>query len=1173
MEKCNCEFCKFPITGAARDVSTFVNQVSAKRQILSFLKDSFEESDEKKKAKGYAENKIGILLGEWGLGKTQLLKYFRTAINNSAGVLNKLVGEIEDDEKANLLISLDLNSVLDELEEESPEFEADRSEYDFLFGKYKGIVFRIDATKFRNELNPGQNVLVTLWNLILCRCNVEGRIETDDQIISMTKTILDKFEVDRIFILFDELEGLKGVESAGFEFDAFFQDFALQIKRVLDNEVTSDVSIILAVIPTVWEDLMRQFETLGALESRSVFIDLKRLDLKRAYQLILSRCGTLDNSPFSEGTVRTFLHASASNPRYFSRLCRYVQSDLKINQTNQYKYVLNHLKDLTESSRKHYTYDQRGFDELLDGALIEYSEDKPHVELLGILTGEIREVSPYELRESFEVKNVALIQDALEDLCNKTITGIYPVSRVMKLDNKKILMSQAQINKQKQIIENVGWLDANDIQIETQRLKIYNMDYQKDILGVLATYKPETTNYEYYLPVSNSRLDELRSLWRLEEPSIIALFKTLQVIGKTNIQKYRLSHAAIERVYPWHRTKEPPFEWVPESFWHDAHAYLHDPRTHKEEMYELLMDGLMSVAMSMKASCNKLDRYTFRMELAADLIDHSSYDDDKSVSYLVTFVSDESEIDSEFMKRQFAEQSIDFLVCISHIRLRQKHDRLEAKNGRPSIEVVYYELDSKTQFKLQLLAYLGQNALDQSWYMPDKLIEASKILSHDCLGNVIDLWIQKITENGYLIRDWELDEASIKEPRRPLRAIRDVISILPSLPVSDEKFDVELKHSGLREKIDSTLFGLLKTNRQIIITPSGEIDFVLLPTQKRIIELIQKVKPSEDQKIEEFTVNIQKHFWRGRRSNIERELNRHITIVESLGYFDSDCDLDSLINKIKGNIDIVLAEEDDASIDQYAFQIRRAKGDIGAKGAKRLQDELSYYEEHYERHRDEIRVLQKHPEWLKPRVIRRRLIEINRDVGEIIAVGKSPFEEGKRAVAKAQRELHSAHHSLASSGTDIKIRDHVIALKNHNSHPLLEEAKQAHKTGKIHDEKKGLKSASDVLFKIEEELKKLYEEKNQVQTTIQSYRDDHQLLISKTKVLSEKRGVVERIAPISRQLKKLEPKEMRLRFKDKFEGEGLKQGLEEVQKAQQELISIKKETSKIEEFLEDLAAC
>ena len=1091
MDKCTCEFCRFPITGAARDVVTFVDQVSAKRQMLAFLKDSFAESDERKRAQGYAENKIGILLGEWGLGKTQLLKYFRTAINNSAGVLDELVGELEDDERVDLVKSLDLTAVMDELEEEAAEFEQDRPEHESLFSSYRGIAFRIDATKFRNELNPAQNVLVTLWNLVLRRCSLGMRIDSDEQIDSATKTILERFNVDRLFIFFDELEGLKGVESAGFEFDTFFQEFALQVKRVLDNEVTSDVSILLAVIPTVWEELMRRFETLGALESRSVFIDLDRLDLERAYQLILSRCGTLDNAPFSKGAVRTLLHASASNPRYLARLCRQVQSDLKINQAAQYEYILRHLKELPESSRRHYTFDQRGLDELLDGALEEFSEDKPHVELLRILAGEIREVSPYELRVALGVDNVVRIQDALEDLCRITIAGIYPVTRVMQLDAKRILMSRTPINQQKQSLEKFKWLTPTDIQIEGQRLKIWNLDYQHDILETLAIYKPATDQYEYFLPVSESRDEELSALWQLERPGAVSLARVLQVIGETGTQKYRLSQAAIERVFPWHGAKEPPFEWVPESFWHDAHAYLHDPRTPKEETCELLMDGLLAVARALLgATCSKLDRLSFGMELAADSISHSSYDDNKDISCLVTFVSNESQIDSITQKRQLAAGSADFLVSVSSARLRQKPDNLETIEGRPTIEIIHYELDGKTQFKLQLLAYLNETATDQNWYIPDKWLDASKALGHDCLGNVIDLWIQIIKENGYLVSGWKLDEASRKEPRRPLRAIRDAISIIPGLPVPEAEFDVELKRAGAREGMELNLFKLLKTNRQIIEWPTGKVDFELLPTQQRIMEVAERIKPEEGEKPEEFAARIRKYFWCSRRTNIERELTRHVTVVESLGYFDPSCDLDALISSIQQNIKTVLAEEDGASIDRYAYQIRRARDPVGAKGAKRLQDELSYYLEHHERHRDEMRVLEQHLEWLAPRVIRRRLIEISRDVGEIIAVGKNPFQEGKGAVAQAKRELRNAHWDLADAGTDIRVRDHAVALKDYAQYPLFEQAKQAHQAGKIHDEKKDQKSASDFLAEIQEELKALRGEKERVKNAIQSYSLD-----------------------------------------------------------------------------------
>ena len=1171
MNKCTCEFCRFPSTGVALDVVAFVDQVPAKRQMLTFLRDSFVESDEGKKAQGYAENSMGILLGEWGLGKTQLLKYFRTAINNSAGVLEKLVGELEDDERVDRVKSLDLTRVMDELEDESHQFEQERPQYEAVFADYRGVAFRIDATKFRNEWNPGENVLLTLWNLVLHRSGLGMKVASDDQIRSATKTILDHFGAHRLFIFFDELEGLQAVETAGFEFGAFFHDFALQVKRILDNEVTADVSMLLAVIPSVWTELMRRFETLGALESRSMSIDLKRLDLKRTYQMIRSRCGTLENAPFSRGAVRTLLRASADNPRYLARICRRVQSDLAANPTAQYRHVLKHLGELPESSRKHYTFDQKGLDELLDGALQEFPDDDLHMEVVRVLAGEINEVSPYELRAVLGVDDVTVIKDALEDLCSSTLAGIYAATRVMKLDTRRIRMSSTQVAQQRKHLEDVGWLAEEDFQIEGQRLKIWNLEYERDILRALATYVPDSDEHDYYLPVSETRTEELSMLWRLEKTGALTLARTLQALGKTDIQKYRLSHTAMERVFPWHGAKEPPFEWVPETYWHDAHAHLHDARTPKEEMRELLMDGLLGVAKSMQAKCSKLDRECFRMELMPEFISNYSYDDEKSVSCLVAFVTEESEIGADSQKRRIAEQSADFLVVISTTRLRQKPASVETQEGRPTIEVVYYEIDGKTQFKLQLLAYLNRTATDQTWYVPDKWLEASNALTQSCLGNVMDLWLHQIDGNGYLVNAWELDEASVKEPRRPLRAIRDTVSIIPGLPVQEVDFDVELRRAGARDKMDPVLFELLKANLQIVQQASGRVGFNLLPTQQRIIELAPRIKPEEGEEPEDSAARIRKYFWRGRHTNIERELTRHITTVESLGYFDPGRDVDALIYSIRRDLEQVLEEEDGATIDQYAYQIRHSRGDIGAKRAQRLQDELAYYVEHYERYRDQIRVLEKHPEWLIPRVIRRRLIEISRDAGEIIAVGKPAFDQGKSAVAQAERDLRTAHYNLTGR-TDIQIQDHVRALKDYARHPLLEDARQAHREGRVHDEKKEQKGAIDFLAEIREKLTTLREEKKQVESDIQCYSDTYKLVSSRAKALSNKKGAAERLAPLHSRLDSLDPNTMRTRLKKTFEGAGLRAGEKEIRRAERELEELQNELEDIEAITDDLAA-
>lgn len=1167
--KCTCDYCHFQSVGVAKEAVQFVDQTEAKKELLDFVYNAFRESHPQRRAEGLSENNIAIMLAEWGLGKTQLLKYLRTAINNSAGISTRLRDEYDiafADSPA--LGQVTLESFVRDVELEDPEYGPRAQEHLTLMRERRGAAFRIDALSFYDEIGGEPNLLVPLFNIVLRRCQIDHRV-TEETLADASRLILDRLGVDRLFVLFDELEALRTVETGALQFDRFFQSFAVRLKSVVDNSMPPDVSICLATIPSVWEALTRQFEELGALRSRAAFIELTPLSLEKAHQFILSRCRTAENSPFTDGTIHTLLEATGNNPRYLNRVCFDLQPILRNTATAQHRPVVEYLGGKA-TDRTEFTYDHQALLELKDACAEGLADLQIASELLNILTGELREYSPSQLRPYLGKAEVPKIEQGLNRLCSTRLRGLHSVTKLIRLDRSKALMAGKSLREQVRHLVAQHYLSESDVRIEKQRLLVHDLDYERQVVAPLEARSISGSPTEYYLPVDDEAgCEELTALWSLAEGPALEICRTLRSLALVphNAPLYRLSMAARERIFPRQSPKEPPFEWVDEAFWRDAFAHVHDPSTPRQEKRRLLLNGLRLTGQSYGAKCSAVDDTAFLWLLEEPGRKNARYTEDRPLRALVQLVSDTKDLNTpEFRNRQLSTQA-DFLICVSSTHLPDRPKVIPTPEGRPEIEVIYQELSTREEFKFQLLSRLNEEATSRNWYQPAKMQAAQESIADNVYGRVVDIWLECAQGTGYLVQEWDMPHG-VREDSLG-RVLREIVTTIPDQPATFDDIMGRLRQLGMRESLEDELVHVLEDNGQLIRDNQDRLKIQLLPTQERIVALSDRVGRQHGESREDYAKRVAQYFWQGPRTELVRELTRHVLVVEELGYFDGYTDLDMVLHRIDEKLDKVKKKDRyEATIDQYAYAARR--GQIGAKRAERLSRERDYFQEQYRLYDLDFQRIDQDRSLVIPRVVRHQLIDIEKRLQEIIATGEGPYEAGKKAVQQAQQMLETTHYDLVA-GAEIKIKEHTESLANRNDDPLLKDVVAAHRDGVVADDEiKGQRSAHSLAKQLEERLNELKAERDSTQRAIDQYREHHQALMVQADRLSKQPGLRPRAEAQQNQLRRADPVTMFQIFKDALESSGLQPGEKKIRDALAGLDKIEAELADIGRLEQDL---
>lgn len=1170
---CNCDYCYFQTVGMAKEIVDFADQKEAKKKALEFIFSAFREANPKRRQDGLSENTIAIMLGEWGLGKTQLLKYIRTAINNSSGVSQYLRDEYDIPyTEDGPLSKITFRSFVEDILKEDPNFESYVEDKLNLINEQKGVAFRIDALKFHDEIHGEHNLLIPLFNIVLRRCQIEHRITTEEDLRSATKLITDKLNVNRIFIFFDELEALKSLESETERFDIFFQNFATRIKGLLDNSSPPDVSVCIATIPSVWEALTRQFEELGALKSRASksFIRLSHLTLEKTHHFILSRCGDADNCPFSEGTIRTLLQASGKNPRCLNQLLFGLQPEVKNSSLLQHDIVLEYLENAA-ADRVSFNYDSQSLFELKDVASEIIDNSNMTLELLNVLTGGLREWAAPDLYRYLGKSKVGELEKELNTLCSINLRGIYTCVKLNRLDRAKALMQDKSLSDQKKHLLAQGYLSESDIRIERQTLLVHDLEYERGIISPLESRLLGKSEVWCFLPVNDeSGLEELQSLWKLNHGPALQIYHTLRNIAliSATVPYYRLSMAAREKIFPGQSPKEPPFEWVDETYWHEVFGYLYDPSTPKNDKRIQLVNGLRLAGRAYGAKCVAVDETSFLLIMDNPNIKNSQYFDAKPLRCLIQTANDFKDLKTPEFDNRLLSNKPDFLLCISTTHMSERPNTIPCEDGRPQIEVIYYELDSRMEFQLQLLSNLNEEASNYGWFISEKMKVAEETLGEDVYGETIDKWLKEAEKSGYLVKAWQMPYDTREDSLA--RVIRELISILPNLPATYEEILGLLRKFGVKDPLDQDLIDVCLQNGQLIRDAQDRLSLQVLPSQKAIIRISDRFPRGPGGLSKDYLCHISKYFWQGSRTNLNRDLERHLLVVEEIGYFDGHNDLDLLLQNIDEKLEkIRKKDKDGAYIDQYAYEVRR--GQIGAKRAERLVREKDYFREQYRLHENEFHKIEKDINILIPRIIRHQLIEIEKRIQEIIATGEGPFLDGQKAVRHARGILESTHYGLIGEGSDIKIKDHMNELQDYLNHNLLKELISSHRDGIIaDDEGRGLRSASSLTKELENEMEKLEKEKTEVRKSIDRYNQLQRNLMTKANELSKQPGLKEQIHLYINQLESADPKSIYPIFKKEFENVGLITGKKKVQDAIKELDSIANNLEKTATHAKDL---
>src|SRR6266545_4658371 len=1171
-QKCPCPYCYFQSVGVAQEAVDFVGQVDAKRKALDFIHSAFRQADPQRRQDGRSENTIAILLSEWGLGKTQLLKHLRTAINNSSGVSSLLRDEYDVAfQPGSRMGDLTLETLANEICREAPEdAEIIGQQIDILRDR-RGVAFRIDALKFHDRvLGESGNLLVPLFNMLLSRCKIRHKV-TADNLSEATDLILEALKVDRVFIFFDELEALRTIETVSFRFDRFFRDFAIRVKSLIDDNLPRDVSICLATVPSVWEALTRQFEELGALRSRAgaAFIELAPLDLERAHRFILSRCPSADSSPFTDGTIRTALEASGRNPRNLNQLCFELQPLVKEVPIAQHAAMLDKLRDIA-APLAGFTYDDRALHDFIDDATLHLDEGAHAAHILQVLAGGLSEYTPEDVCTILGETDVHRVEAVLDTLAARRLRGVHTVIKLYRLDRERVLMGHKSLSDQKKYLVAESFLQPSDVRIDRQRLLVHDLEYERELVAPLEVRYLDRRSPACFLPtIGNGGIEELCALWNLGEAPAQALARTLRVVAPTanSPLTYRLSLAARERVFPRQSPKEPPFEWVDEIYWRETFAVMHDPTRPSSEKYGALLQGLRLAGQAYGAQCIPIDDLAFLWVLERPHDAVARYNDPKPMRALMHYINEVSDFETPAFRQRIEQSQATFVLAISTTHLTGRPYTLPVEQGRPQVEVVYRELDTRQEFKLQLLSRLSQEAGGASWHDSDKMAISREVLGTELFGNVVEMWMDAATETGYLLTSWSVPHDMRDDTLA--RAIREVCSTIPIQPVTFEGLARQLRLLGVRETPDEKLIDLLERSGQLVREAGDRLRLQLLPAQKRLIDLQARLPRHRGEETADYLRRICDLFWKQADVNPERELARHLVVVEELGCFDLAQDMDSLIQRIEQKLAAVTAEDEyRGTINEYSYNAR--VGQLGAKGADRLRREFDYFRGQYRL--NEIAVLRDRidPDQLTPSVVRHQMNEIELRLQEILATGEGHYRSGFDAVRRAKEKLEDAHSRLAGESGDIRIADLVSELQTDRD-DSWQRVTMAHREGQIDDERRGVRSAVAILGELEQKLLRLFERQAEAQQRVEQYKNLHAEVLSKAVNLSLYAGLQQQITPIIQKLERRQaPPQMQQHFRAAFSQQGLDAGLQRIDAALQGLTEIIKELETKERHVNDL---
>lgn len=1085
--------CKHDVVGTPRLDQEIIGYSEVKEDLLRLVRDSFQRSEDP----NFVANLIATLIGDFGMGKSALASVFVNAINRSeydAIYLSLIQDGVSEDE----LEHLDVDQLT----------------------KFKGVAIRIDARTVADKLQPGQitDYLTPFFNKIGDELGISRNISSVKEI---TEAILTQNEATRLFIFIDEMEGLKETQY-GLNFEVFFAKFVNDLRTLVNGEgaygVKNKLSIILCTIPNVWDEFRRREDVAGGLLTREYaepFV-LQHFTQTQSFDFVNRICSNWNNSPFTEGCLRTLHLAANGNPRLLTKLCKHVEGFLpSSNKRSPDRYDLTEVtsKALVSAvgSRSQYTYAfDTGSYTAINGYLDrEYSSD--HALMFRWLVAQYNEYTDDDLSGALNLP-ILEVQRIARELSDDEhlVLGIRIVSKGHLFDYSSLATDAIP----KAMIDQ-NYLDKDDVELSraTGKIKLFGkLDYFSQILEGLSTNSMDNQKKIFV----SFHKDDLSNLWNIPEKKAGKLGKGLLGCAHQSGQfNYRLSESARQRIFPVASQFDLPF--LAKEKYYQLRTSIVDLNI--EQRHTTLVAGIMKIfealgeeaGMEVEEERTSLEYFNFTYN---PLVHFNDFNNDFYPKGRFLIIDSTEAFDENNLQRRIKNCGFAVLLCTQNFGDHRliRVDEVE-EDYAPVRPALVFKINS-TRMETNLLI-LGKSLHDdiiiESEYQPT----LKRLFNELGFDQFPMIWRQTGLDSGYFLKEWQMRHGATKKDAR--QTLLSLIKVIPSLPMNLEKSKAVLrKELGYPAPALPTWNGIEDLEDLGFVNRiHQDYDVVLTHTEQAILESLKYVglETSISDSHEDIIQKLNPFFINFSSSPKKESIEEYIELLREKGLMFPQSEQEVLILSNEFNNTYEEAGKEDnygSSVKVYCDKLTRKRRERGLEGIKRNFEYLN------KGFKELSKQAARHEELRRLKYCNFGILATYEDLCALIQEGESRYQKGKIRLDQIEELIldtkEEAKLILGTHDLEIEIlgeTDKRWELIKQNFNNLIY---NFHKEGVVDDEDEIL-----IFTEINETIGELKNTFRNLKETIKVL----QLLYQRVKTLSQTASQSQYRDQISQELKRL----------------------------------------------------
>lgn len=1023
--------CRHDVVGTPREDQEIIGYSEVKEGLLRLIRDSFQRS----KDPGWDANVIATLIGDFGMGKSAIVRFFINAIENNDYDL--------------VLVNLQEDGVS---EEGLQHFDWQQME------AYRGAAICIDARTVADQLQPGQvtDYITPFFRKIGDEFGISRKLTSAKDI---TEAILEKRKATRLFIFIDELEGLKETQY-GLNFDEFFAQFTNDLRTLINGvgmyDIRNCITVILCTVPNVWEEFKRREDIAGGLLTRgySEPFELQRFNLAQSYRFVERKCWNWENCPFTERCIRTLHLAGDGKPRLLTKLCSHVQGSLPIGDarsTENYDLATLTADALSKAvgSGEQFTY---AFDPISFNAIYEYLEreySSDHAGLFRLLAMQYGEYTDEELTESLGLE-VTRLQQIVRDLSSEEtpVLGLRLISKGHLFDYAVLATDKVP---RKMINENFMRSEDIDFSLATGEITVFGkLDYFRQILGQLTI---ESLDRKKKVLVSFHK-EDLALLWNLSEEQAHSLGRGLRGCALQRVAvQYRISEATRNRVFPVASQADLPF--LSKERYYELRTATSN--FGPEERNAHLVGGVMKLlkyqglGIKERTSAHLLD-----FEVGSEKLQEffPEFNDGLGLEGRALVIDSAEAFEERNLVEQLQGCDFGLLICTRNFGddrvLRMPAGDSVGGPFRPMIVVVIRS--TRLETNLLILSQVSQSDIAVEIEHQPTLNRLYRELG---LESFVQAWRKLGEEYGICLTRWQMRRGTSKKQAR--KTLSHLIRVTPSLPLSlEEAREVTHKQLGFPASALPAWEGIDDLVDLGLVVRHGQLyDIELSPTEEAFLSVIEylAIDPSSHARaLESIVGKIDCFFWNFTSDPKAEELGSYVELLQEKGLLirrteqevkQRALEFSRLYNEAGAK------DEYDGSIKQYCDTWSRTRGRRTLDG---IRGTFSYLFKNYQ-------ILLERA--VRPEEIRRSkycasaLFDAYEVLSELYQDGESRYKSVKGKLDEVGEHKRATQ---AESNTVVGNADVTLAVKGETDkawqtiNEALDEMERLHQTGPMSSE-------------------------------------------------------------------------------------------------------------------------